>query len=182
MSDMKQGNPNHESRITNHGKIRVAILTVSDGVSTGKREDGSGKVIREIIEKESWEVVKYQVIPDEREEITKVLKDFSDNGKIDLVLTTGGTGLSTRDWTPEATREVIEREVPGLAEAMRVKTSDKTPMAILSRGIAGVRNKTLIINLPGSPKGVKECLDAVLEVISHGIEILKCEECGKHPV
>lgn len=163
-------------------KIRVGILTISDGVAAGRRDDGSGKTLHEIVEGQGWKVSEYRVVPDEKEEIIQVLKDFSENGKIDLVLTTGGTGLSPRDWTPEATRKVIEREVPGLAEAMRGKTSEKTPMAILSRGIAGVRKKTLIINLPGSPKGVKECLDAVLEVIPHGIEILRGEECGKHPV
>ncbi|MCH7760461.1 MogA/MoaB family molybdenum cofactor biosynthesis protein [candidate division TA06 bacterium] len=162
--------------------IRVAILTVSDGVAAGSREDRSGRVIREVVEKEGWEVVNHQVVPDERGEIVKTLMDYSENGKIDLVLTTGGTGLSPRDWTPEATKEGVDREVPGLAEVMRGKTLEKNPMAMLSRGIAGIRNKTLIINLPGSPEGVKECLEVVLSVLPHGIEVLKGEEGGKHPV
>ena len=162
--------------------IHVAILTISDSVANGAREDGSGMVIREMVEKEGWEVVNYGVVPDETGEIVNCLKGFSENGEIDLVLTTGGTGLSPRDWTPEATKEVIEREVPGLTEVMRGKGLEKTPMAMLSRGVAGLRNKTLILNLPGNPKGVRESLEAVLPVLPHGIEVLKGEECRDHPV
>jgi molybdenum cofactor synthesis domain-containing protein len=162
--------------------IRVAILTISDRVANGAREDGSGKVIREVVEKEGWEVVQYGVVPDDKEDIANFLRDYSESGEVDLVLTTGGTGLSPRDWTPEATKGVIDREVPGIAEVMREKSLEKTPMAILSRGIAGMRNKTLLINLPGSPKGVRECLEVILKVLPHGIEIMQGDECGGHPV
>ena len=175
-------NPKHESRITSHATIRVAILTISDSAASGKREDGSGKVIREIVEREGWEVVQYGIVPDERVEISNQLKRISDDGEVDLVLTTGGTGLSPRDWTPEATKEVLDREIPGIGEVMREKSLEKTQMAILSRAVAGVRNKTLIINLPGSPKGVRECLEVILPVLPHGIEIMRGEECGKHPI
>lgn len=161
--------------------IRLGILTISDKGASGKREDKSGGTIKEMAVRLKAEVVAYDIIPDEKEEIKKKLTSFADDLKIDLILTTGGTGLSARDVTPEATREVIEKEVPGLAEAMRMGSFKITPHAAISRAIAGIRKKTLIINLPGSPKGVRECLEIVLPAIPHAIEILKGEvgECSK---
>ncbi|MBL7171100.1 MAG: molybdopterin adenylyltransferase [Candidatus Omnitrophica bacterium] len=163
--------------------IRVGVLTVSDKGSAGKREDKSGSAIKEMMRRLKAEVIIYEIIPDEKEEIKKKLKFMVDDLKIDLILTTGGTGLSVRDVTPEATKEVIEKDVPGLAEAMRMESFKVTPYAAISRAIAGIRKKTLIINLPGSPKGVRECLQIVLPAIPHAIEILKGEvgECVDIP-
>lgn len=163
--------------------IRVGVLTVSDKGSAGKREDKSGSTIKEMMRRLKAEVIIYEIIPDEKEEIKKKLKFMVDDLKIDLILTTGGTGLSVRDVTPEATKEVIEKDVPGLAEAMRMESFKVTPYAAISRAIAGIRKKTLIINLPGSPKGVRECLQIVLPAIPHAIEILKGEvgECVDIP-
>ncbi len=131
--------------------------------------------------KDIGEVVAYELVPDERETISEKLKYFCDDLKVDLVLTTGGTGFSSRDVTPEATKDVIEKEVPGIPEAMRMISFKKSPQSVLSREIAGIRNKTLIVNLPGSPKGVKENLEVVLDQLVHGIKILRGEsvECGK---
>lgn len=160
---------------------RIGIITASDKGSRGEREDKSAAAIRELMAGLGWEVVSYRLVPDEPEEIKKALLAFADEEKLDLVLTTGGTGLAPRDNTPEATREVITREVPGLAEAMRLASLKKTPRAMLSRGIAGIRGRTLIINLPGSPKAVRECLEAILPALPHGLEILtgRGGECGE---
>jgi molybdenum cofactor synthesis domain-containing protein len=117
-------------------------------------------------------VVKYHIVPDEWKDITGTLSEWSDSGEVDVILTTGGTGLSERDITPEATLSVVDKNVPGIPEAMRAKSLEKTPMAVLSRAAAGVRGKCLIINLPGSPKAVRECLEAVLPAIPHGVEII----------
>jgi len=151
---------------------KVAVLTISDRCAQGLREDKSGKIIQEIIKTLPAEVVKYEIIPDEPELIKEKLKDFCDNLKVDLVLTTGGTGFTPRDFTPEATREVIEKEVPGIPEAMRVLCLKITKRAMLSRGIAGIRKKTLIVNLPGSSQGAKESLEAILDGLSHGLDML----------
>ena len=150
--------------------ITVGILTSSDAGYRGLRKDESGQVVREMVEALGWRVVHVDLVPDEREMIVDRLRRWS--GEVDLVLTTGGTGLGQRDITPEATRSVIEREVPGLPEAMRAVTAQNTPMAWLSRGAAGVRGRCLIINLPGSPKAVRECLEVVLPLIPHGLETL----------
>lgn len=160
---------------------RVGIITASDKGSRGEREDKSAAAIRELVAGLGWEVVSYRLVPDEPGEIKKALLAFADEERLDLVLTTGGTGLAPRDNTPEATREVITKEVPGLAEAMRSAGLQKTPRAMLSRGIAGIRGRTLIINLPGSPKAVRECLEAVLPALPHGLEILtgRGGECGE---
>jgi len=160
---------------------RVGIITASDKGSRGEREDKSAAAIRELMAGLGWEVVSYRLVPDEPEEIKSALIAFADEEKLDLVLTTGGTGLAPRDNTPEATREVITKEVPGLAEAIRSAGLQKTPRAMLSRGIAGIRGQTLIINLPGSPKAVRECLEAVLPALPHGLEILtgRGGECGE---
>jgi molybdopterin adenylyltransferase len=160
--------------------MKVGILTVSDKGARGEREDKSGPAIREMMEAEGAEIVRTRVVPDEPALIRAALVEWSDEG-IDLILTTGGTGFSPRDWTPEATKAVIERETPGLPEAMRRSGMEKTPTAMLSRAVAGIRKATLIINLPGSEKGVRESLEAVMEALPHGVEILKgtAVECGK---
>ena len=158
--------------------ISVAILTLSDKGSAGEREDLAGPLIREMIAGIGATVELYEVIPDEKGLIIEKLITFSN--KVDLVLTTGGTGLSPRDVTPETTREVIDKEIPGIAEAMRSAGLGKTKRAMLSRAVAGVRGNTLIINLPGSPKAVKEGLEAIMDVIPHAIEKIKgsTEDCA----
>jgi molybdenum cofactor synthesis domain-containing protein len=158
--------------------ITAAILTLSDKGSRGEREDLGGPLIREMIGTICAEVLYYEVIPDEKELIKAKLIDYSKC--VDLIITTGGTGLSARDVTPDATLEVIEREIPGIAEAMRLEGLKKTKRAMLSRAVAGVRGRTLIINLPGSPKAVKEGLDAIMDVIPHAIEKIKgsTEDCA----
>jgi molybdenum cofactor synthesis domain-containing protein len=162
--------------------IKVGILTISDKGSRGEREDLSGKVIEEIVKKINGEVKYYQIIPDEKDIIQEELIKTVDKLHLDLILTTGGTGLAKRDVTPDATLEVIEKEVSGISEIIRSESFKKTNRAILSRGVAGIRKKSLIINLPGSPKGVRESLEIVLEALPHGIEILKGQatECGRN--
>ena len=162
--------------------IKVGILTISDKGSRGEREDLSGKVIEEVVKKINGEVKYYQIIPDEKDIIQEELIKAVDNLRLDLILTTGGTGLGKRDVTPEATLAIIEKEVPGISEIIRSESFKKTNRAILSRGVSGVRKKSLIINLPGSPKGVRESLEIVLEALPHGIEILKDQatECGRN--
>ncbi len=162
--------------------IKVGILTISDKGSRGEREDLSGKTIKDIIAKIGGEVRYYQIIPDEKEIIQEELIKAIDNLHLDLILTTGGTGLGKRDVTPEATLAIIEKEVPGISEIIRSKSFKKTNRAILSRGVAGIRKESLIINLPGSPKGVRESLEIILEALPHGIEILKGQatECGRN--
>ena len=151
--------------------ISVAILTLSDKGSRGEREDLGGPLIREMIRAIDADVSYYDIIPDEKTLIREKLIGYSNS--VDLIITTGGTGLSPRDVAPDATLEVIEREIPGIAEAMRMAGLKKTNRAMLSRAIAGVRGKTLIINLPGSPKAVKEGLEAIMDVIPHAVEKIK---------
>ena len=153
--------------------IRAGILTASTLGARGEREDTSGQAIRELLETIGATVEAYQVVTDERATIANALVAWCDNQDLDLILTTGGTGLSPTDVTPDATRTVVEREVPGLAEAMRLEGLRHTPRAMLSRAVAGVRGRTLIVNLPGSPKGARESLGAILEVLPHAIEILQ---------
>ena len=161
--------------------ITVGILTMSDKGSRGEREDLSGKEIERMIKDLPAEVKAYEIIPDENNIIKAKLVEFADKKKLDLILTTGGTGVSPRDVTPEATREIIEKELPGMSEAMRAESLKKTPNAMISRAVCGIRKQTLIINLPGSPKAVRENLAVVLPAISHTIEKIKggTEECGK---
>ena len=158
--------------------ITIAVLTLSDKGSKGEREDKSGPAIAEML-KGLGEVKYYDILPDERDLIKQRLLEYVN--KVDLILTTGGTGLSPRDVTPEATWDVIEREIPGIAEAMRMESLRKTNRAMLSRAVAGVRGQTLIVNLPGSPAAVKENLEVILDVIPHAVEKIKGgqEECGR---
>ncbi|RJQ31466.1 MAG: MogA/MoaB family molybdenum cofactor biosynthesis protein [Actinobacteria bacterium] len=151
-------------------KYKAAVLTVSDKASIGEREDKSGPAIKEILEQKDFEVVFYKVVPDEVEEIKSKLKLWAE--EVDLVLTTGGTGLSKRDVTPEATLAVIERYIPGFSDAIRQKSLDITPHSMLSRAVSGTLGKTLIINLPGSQKAVKQSLDIVMPAVPHAIDIL----------
>lgn len=156
-----------------------SVLTVSDRCSRGECEDKSGPLLCELL-KNDGEVIKYAVVADDRDEIKKMLIRVCDELKSDIVFTTGGTGFSPRDITPEATKEVIEREAPGISEAIRYESLKITPKAMLSRAVSGIRGKTLIINLPGSPKAVKESLETVLPVLPHAIETLSgnTTSCG----
>ncbi|MEG0773948.1 MogA/MoaB family molybdenum cofactor biosynthesis protein [Clostridium sp.] len=161
--------------------IKVAILTISDKGFRGEREDGTGPAIKSLIENHQYKVEYYKVIPDEMEQIQKELIYICDELKIELALTNGGTGFSQRDVTPEATRNVIEKYVPGIGEVMRLRSLEITPKAMLSRAIAGIRKQTLIINLPGSPKGAVENLGFIMPALAHGIEILtgQASECAR---
>jgi len=155
--------------------FNLGILTISDKGWQGQRYNESGKVIRNSPFVLDNRVVKYEVIPDEMDIIANKLAEWADEGSVDIILTTGGTGLSRRDVTPEATLSIVDKVVPGFTEAMRTKTFDATPFAILSRAVAGVRGKCLIINLPGSPKAVRECLEIISPTLPHAIEILRGE-------
>lgn len=154
---------------------RVAVITSSDMGYRGEREDVSGPTVREIMEKAGYTVVSMEVLPDEREMLADRMAEIADQNLAELILTTGGTGFSGRDVTPEATEDVIERRVPGIPEAMRAYSMTITNRAMLSRATAGIRKETLIINLPGSPKAVKESLECILDALGHGIEILTGE-------
>ena len=154
---------------------RAAIITVSDSGYRGEREDKSGPVIREILEKEGYQITFTELLPDDRAMIAGKLQEIADSGSTDLILTTGGTGFSQRDVTPEATEEVIQRRVPGIPEAMRAYSMTITKRAMLSRATAGIRGTTLIINLPGSPKAVRESLEYIIGALDHGLEILSGE-------
>ena len=161
--------------------IRVGMVTVSDRGYRGEREDTSGGIIREMVKGLGAKVVFSTVVPDETEQIKEVLLQGADEMGLDLIVTTGGTGVSPRDITPEATLEVIDREVPGFAEAMRMEGLKKTPHAIISRTVCGVRGRTLIVNLPGSPKAVREGLGVILPAIPHAIAKIQGDpsECGE---
>ncbi|WP_248928743.1 MogA/MoaB family molybdenum cofactor biosynthesis protein [Paenibacillus hamazuiensis] len=159
---------------------KVAILTASDKGSRGEREDTSAQVIRELVEEEiQGEIVEYRVVPDEMDEIMAALIEMTDYFQADLILTTGGTGLAPRDVTPEATQRVIDRLAPGFAEAMRLQAMQRNPRAMLSRAISGIRGRTLIINLPGSPRGVSENLSVIIHQLPHALGILTGRE-GEH--
>lgn len=153
--------------------VTVGILTMSDKGSRGEREDLSGKEIERMIRDLPAEVKAYEVIPDEAEVIKSKLMEYADVKKLDIVITTGGTGVTPRDVTPEATMAVIERELPGMAEAMRAESLKKTPNAMISRAVCGIRKETLIINLPGSPRAVRENLAVVMPALNHAVEKIK---------
>jgi len=152
--------------------IRAAILTVSDSCSQGKREDVSGQTIEQILAKKGFEVCGKKIIPDVKETIADELKRLCDRDNVNVVFTTGGTGLGPRDVTPEATNDVCEKIVPGLCEIIRAEGRHKTKTAVLSRAVAGVRGKTLIINLPGSAKGAKESLEIIIDILPHAVEMM----------
>jgi molybdopterin adenylyltransferase len=152
--------------------IRVAILTVSDGVAAGKREDTSGELLAAWLEGLGWFLAEQRVVPDEVREIAALLSDWADRDHADLILTTGGTGFGPRDVTPEATSAVLERPAPGLAEALRAAGMQSTPFAALSRGVAGIRGSCLIVNLPGSEKAVRESLEVLERVVPHAVDLL----------
>lgn len=153
--------------------IKVAILTVSDSCAGQKRQDVSGQTIRGILPADRFEICEYKIVPDERSDIQDELVHFADELKVDIVFTTGGTGLGPRDVTPEATAAVCQRMVPGLVEAIRQDGLKRTKNAMLSRAVAGIRGNTLIINLPGSPKAVKESLEGILDVLPHAMDMLQ---------
>ena len=153
--------------------IRTARLTMSDMCSQGKRKDTSGQTIEEMLPKDTFEVCQKIIIPDDYETITKTLMRFSDELNVEIVLTTGGTGLGPRDVTPEATTAVCDRMAPGFSEILRCESYKITPKAVLSRGVSGVRENTLIINLPGSPKAVRECMEIILEVLPHAVKMMR---------
>ena len=152
--------------------IRFGLLTLSDRSSKGEREDASGPALARLIQAEGWSVTRQQILPDDESAIRQSLIEWTDSDELDVILTTGGTGFSPRDVTPEATRSVIEREAPGLAEAMRAESLKITPHAMLSRVVTGIRKKTLIVNLPGSPKGAVENLQVIVPVLPHAVQLL----------
>jgi molybdopterin adenylyltransferase len=153
--------------------INAAVLTISDSVSAGTRTDRSGPAVRDRLERLGWKVSVLEVIPDEPAQITGRLATLADGGQVSAIFTTGGTGVAPRDVTPEATRAVLDREIPGMAEAMRARGREATPLAALSRSVVGTRGLVLIVNLPGSPKGAVESLDAIVELAPHVLELLR---------
>ena len=165
-------------------KFTIGVITASDKGAIGERKDTSGPLIAEIMKDIGGILKEYMVVPDERSEIAKALKYMCDDAKLNVIFTTGGTGFSPRDVTPEATLDVIDRLAPGISEAIRMKSLSITPKAMLSRAVSGIRKQTLIVNLPGSPKGVKESLEIILPALSHGIGILMGVEgeCGNQKI
>ncbi len=168
----------HQSDLT----PKAAVVTVSDKGAAGQREDRSGAVVREVLEGAGIEVVRREIVPDERQALELMLAELCDAG-LNLVVTTGGTGLSPRDVTPEATLAVIDREVPGMAEAMRARSLEVTAHAMISRAVCGLRGATLVVNLPGSPGGARECLEVVLPALPHALEVASgnASECASEP-
>ena len=155
------------------GPIVAAVVTVSDKGYAGEREDASGPLLASLLRKLGAEVVSQTIVPDERADVERTLKTLADETQVDLVVTTGGTGPAPRDITPEATWAVTEREMPGLAEVLRFEGYRKTPLAVISRGVAGIRGRTLIINLPGSPKAVREGMETLAPILPHAIRMLR---------
>jgi len=153
--------------------IRAAVLTISDSVTAGTRTDRSGPAVQARLEQLGWKVAVMETVPDEAAQISARLAALADGGEVSAIFTSGGTGVAARDVTPEATRAAIHREIPGLAELMRARGREATPLAVLSRAVAGTRGRVLIVNLPGSPKGAVESLDAIVEVVPHVLELLR---------
>lgn len=163
------------------GAVRIAILTVSDGCAAGVREDRSGATVAEWALRQGYVLVEHVVIPDDAGEISDRLTAWADSGSVDLIVTTGGTGFTERDVTPEATRRVLDREAPGMAESMRAAAVPAFPSAMLSRGVTGIRGRTLIMNLPGSPGGVEDGLMVVEPVLEHAVALLRGEGTAHDP-
>jgi len=155
--------------------IRAVVITASDACSRGEREDASGEALVQLLTEMGAQIVAKEILSDDLEPLSEKLRAYADRAEVNLIVTTGGTGFGPRDNTPEATRRVIEREAPGLAEAMRMETLGQTPMAMISRGVCGIRSGTLIVNLPGSPKAVRESFAVIKPVWSHAIELLAGE-------
>lgn len=162
--------------------VRVGVLTASDSGFHGQRPDRSGEVIRQRLQEEGFSVLEHAVLPDDLDALRDTLASWCDQGRFDLILTTGGTGFSPRDVTPEATLLVVEREAPGIPEAMRARSLEKTPHAMLSRARAGIRGRTLIVNMPGSPRACSECLDIILPALGHAVEVLRgdARDCAQN--
>ncbi|MGD2103851.1 MAG: MogA/MoaB family molybdenum cofactor biosynthesis protein [Anaerolineae bacterium] len=156
--------------------IRAAVITISDKGYTGQREDVSGPVLADLVQDLGADVVRRNIVPDEREEILRLMVCLADEVGVDLIMTTGGTGVTPRDVTPEATRAAIEREMPGLAEALRFEGYRRTPLAVVSRGVAGIRGQTLIVNLPGNPNAVREGMETLSPILPHAIQMLRGED------
>jgi len=161
-------------------QMRAGVLIVSDKGSSGERADKSGPAAKEVISQLNLEIVKYEIVPDEAAIISRKLIEWCEKGNLDLILTSGGTGLSSRDVTPEATLKVLDKTIPGLTEAMRIETMKKKPEALLSRAVAGSRGSCLIINMPGSPRAGRECLEVIMPVLPHALDIIggNASECG----
>lgn len=157
-------------------QIRAVVITVSDACARGEREDASGAALAQLLQEIGAEIVDKRIVSDDLEPLTELLRTAAGRSDVNLVITTGGTGVAPRDNTPEATLEVIEREAPGLAEAMRIETLRQTPMAMISRGVCGIRSGALIINLPGSPKGVRESFAVIAPVLSHAVTLLSGQQ------
>jgi molybdenum cofactor synthesis domain-containing protein len=152
--------------------MRVAVLTISDRSSRGEREDLSGPVLIDIVRQKAWKVINSSIVSDDQNEIEGILREWADSEDVDLILTTGGTGFAPRDRAPEATKAIIDRLAPGLSEAMRSASIKKTPHAMLSRAISGIRGRTLIVNLPGSPRAARENLEVILAALPHAVQLL----------
>jgi molybdopterin adenylyltransferase len=168
--------------VNERARFKAAVVTVSDKGAAGQREDRSGAVVREVLEGAQIEVARREIVPDDRQALELLLAGLCDEG-LNLVVTTGGTGLSPRDVTPEATLAVIDREVPGMAEAMRARSLEVTAHAMISRAVCGLRGSTLVVNLPGSPAGARECLEVILPALPHAIEVASgnASECAADP-
>ena len=173
--------PFAEPTIPARTMYRLAILTISSSGARGEREDTGGQAIRDKLPPPDYEEARYEIVADDADTITGRISEWADSGEVDLIVSTGGTGMGRRDVTPEAARRAMDREVPGMAETMRAQTLKFTPMAMLSRSVVGIRGHTLIITLPGSPRGVGECLDVILPVLPHAIELLQRESVQEHP-
>ena len=162
--------------------LGLGVLTISTSGAQGNREDTSGQAIRDMLSADGFEVVRSEMIPDDYETIAAKMVEWADSPEVNLIVSTGGTGLTRDDVTPEACMSIFDREVPGMAEAMRAKSLEFTPMAMISRSVVGVRSGTLIITLPGSTKGVRECLEVVQPVLHHAVDLLRRETVSEHPL